>query len=101
MIEEVVWAEARGESTEGKRAVAHVVLNRVRDPRFPNTVEGVITQRSQFVRSRGSGALWEACIAVARNPGPDPTNGALYFANYRAWPRKRFHGQIGNHYFYS
>ena len=33
---------------EGKIAVGNVVLNRVNDPRFPNTVYGVVFQRNQF-----------------------------------------------------
>jgi N-acetylmuramoyl-L-alanine amidase len=44
----VVHAEARGESFEGKVAVAHVILNRVEDNQFPNTVYEVIRQPGQF-----------------------------------------------------
>ena len=33
-----VYFEARGEPDDGKRAVAHVVMNRVSDRRFPDTV---------------------------------------------------------------
>ncbi|MEH7331868.1 cell wall hydrolase [Neobacillus drentensis] len=40
----LVEAEAKGESYEGKLAVATVVLNRVDSPQFPNTVTGVIKQ---------------------------------------------------------
>lgn len=38
----LVEAEAKGESYEGKVAVATVVLNRVESPEFPNTVTEVI-----------------------------------------------------------
>jgi hypothetical protein len=34
--------EAGNESTEGQQAVAEVILNRVRDPRFPKSVCGVV-----------------------------------------------------------
>lgn len=44
----IVWCEARGESYEGQLAVATVVMNRVESPRFPNTIEGVISQSGQF-----------------------------------------------------
>jgi len=43
-----LWREARGESFEGKAAVADVILNRVADPRWPDSTVGVITQRWQF-----------------------------------------------------
>jgi hypothetical protein len=41
-----VYYEARSESEEGQRAVAQVVLNRVRHPVFPNSVCGVVYQGS-------------------------------------------------------
>ena len=40
-----VYYEAGSESLEGKRAVAQVVLNRVRDPNYPKSVCGVGFQR--------------------------------------------------------
>jgi len=40
----LVNAEAKGESFEGKVAVATVVLNRMDSPDFPDTVTGVINQ---------------------------------------------------------
>lgn len=39
-----IYHEARGESREGKIAVAHVTMNRVNSKRFPNTVCGVVHQ---------------------------------------------------------
>lgn len=44
----IIWCEARGESYEGQVAVGTVVMNRVESPRFPNTIEGVISQNGQF-----------------------------------------------------
>ena len=40
----LVEAEAKGESYEGKVAVATVVLNRVESPEFPDTVTNVINE---------------------------------------------------------
>ena len=40
--------EACGQPYEGKLAVANVVLNRVRSSNYPNSISGVIYQRSQF-----------------------------------------------------
>jgi hypothetical protein len=42
-----VYYEARSQSVDGQRAVAQVVLNRVRDRAFPNTVCGVVYQGAQ------------------------------------------------------
>lgn len=48
LIALVTMAEAEGEPELGKRLVIDVILNRVDDPRFPNTVKGVIYQKNQF-----------------------------------------------------
>ena len=45
-----IYHEARGESEKGQIAVAHLVLNRIDDPRFPNTVCDVVHE------DRGPGA---------------------------------------------
>ncbi len=42
-----IYYEAGAESTEGQRAVAQVVLNRMRHPAFPNSVCGVVFQGSE------------------------------------------------------
>lgn len=42
----IVEAEAGGESLEGKKLVANVILNRVAHEKFPNTVEAVVFERS-------------------------------------------------------
>lgn len=100
-IAEAIYAEARGESLEGQRAVAHVILNRMKDSRWPSTAKAVVRQPRQFVTRRGSGSTWEHCLRVASNPGDDLTEGALFFATYNAWPNKRKHGRIGGHLFFS
>ncbi len=45
-LTEAVYYEARSESEDGQRAVAQVVLNRVRHPSYPNSVCGVVYQGS-------------------------------------------------------
>jgi spore germination cell wall hydrolase CwlJ-like protein len=44
-----VYYEAGGESVRGQKAVAQVVLNRVRHPAFPSTICGVVYQGSELV----------------------------------------------------
>lgn len=51
-LAEAIHQEARGETTKGKLAVAQVVLNRVKDLRFPKTICGVVFQPGQFSWTR-------------------------------------------------
>lgn len=48
-LTQAIYYEAASEPADGQRAVAQVVLNRVRHPAFPNTVCGVVYQGSQRV----------------------------------------------------
>lgn len=48
LLYRVVYAEAGVEPYEGQVAVAQVILNRVKDERFPNTITGVVYQKHQF-----------------------------------------------------
>lgn len=86
MLASLVTAEAKGESYTGKVAVAAVVLNRMGDEQFPNSLTGVIYQAGQFSPvtngSINQGADSESYRAVqAALSGDDPTNGAIYFYN--------------------
>lgn len=47
-LAKIAMAEAEGEDTEGKALVILVVLNRVWSDEFPDTIEGVITEDTQF-----------------------------------------------------
>jgi N-acetylmuramoyl-L-alanine amidase len=55
--------EAGCQSYMGKFAVAQVIMERVADPRWPNTIEGVILQKKQFSCWNGKSKLeiWAAC----------------------------------------
>ena len=55
-IEKIVWAEARGESLEGRDAVRGVILNRLASDRFPDTVEEVLNS-SEFEPIETYGSL--------------------------------------------
>jgi spore germination cell wall hydrolase CwlJ-like protein len=48
MLANLIYCEARGESYDGKLAVASVVVNRILSSKFPNTMAGVIYQKNQF-----------------------------------------------------
>lgn len=63
MIATLVMAEAGNQDLTGKRLVVDVVLNRVDDPRFPNTIEGVIYEEGQF-EPMTNGAFEEAMWTI-------------------------------------
>lgn len=94
-----VWFEARGSSVDDQLAVAHVVLNRVADARYPDDVCEVVWQPKQFSwthdglsdRVRFDNAIdrriWKELVqlAMAAISGrlDDPTGGAThYHADY-------------------
>lgn len=86
LLARCIHGEARGEPYVGKVAVASVILNRVRDPQFPNTVAGVIYQPLAFTAvADGQINLTpnKDAINAARDAlnGWDPTYGALYYWN--------------------
>ena len=80
--------EARGEPYEGQVAVGAVILNRVKDPKFPNTIAGVIYQSGAFTAVADGqinvpieeGATVVKAARDALN-GWDPTDGAIYYFN--------------------
>ena len=89
VLERIVEAEAGGEDADGKLLVANVVLNRVRDDAFPDTITEVVFQRTGGVTqfSPVANGRYEAVTiseeskeAVERALlGEDISDGALYF----------------------
>ena len=61
-----IYYEARSESEAGQRAVAQVVLNRVRHPAFPSSVCGVVYQGAQ--RRTGCQFSFTCDGSMARRP---------------------------------
>lgn len=47
-LAEGIYFEARGESVKGQAAVAQVILNRVRNPYYPNSICGVVYQNEDL-----------------------------------------------------
>ncbi len=89
ILERIVEAEATGEDLKGKLVVANVILNRVNNKIFPNSIEGVVFQKGQFSPIR-DGRYYSVKItdttkeAVSRAlDGEDNSQGALYFAARR------------------
>jgi hypothetical protein len=121
-LAQAVYYEARSESEEGQRAVAQVVLNRVRHPAWPNSVCGVVYQGpmragggcqftftcdgSLAIRPNGGGWANAQRIAIealgGRTYAPVGTS-TFYHTNYvfPAWaPRLVKTTVIGAHIFY-
>jgi spore germination cell wall hydrolase CwlJ-like protein len=116
-----IYYEAANEPTDGQRAVAQVVLNRVRHPHYPNTVCGVVFQGHQrttgcqfsftcdgSLRRTPIASLWERTRKVAEEALAGYVHRAVgwathYHANYvfPYWaPSLAKVGQIGAHIFY-
>ncbi len=116
-----VYYEAAWETLDGQRAVAQVVLNRMRHPAYPKTVCGVVFQGSQ----RRTGCQFSFTCDGSMNRPPNPAawsrsrqvamaaldgyvmkkvgNATHYHANYVApyWsPSLLKVGTIGAHIFY-
>ena len=86
LLARTIYAEGRGEPYTGQVAIGAVVLNRVRDNAFPNTISGVIYQKHAFTAvSDGQINLTpnDTAMKAARDAinGWDPTGGALYYYN--------------------
>lgn len=86
LLARTIYAEGRGEPYTGQVAIGAVVLNRVRDKAFPNTISGVVYQKHAFTAvSDGQINLTpnETAMKAARDAinGWDPTGGALYYYN--------------------
>lgn len=90
ILQRIVEAEATGEDIKGKILVANVIMNRVNDDEFPDSVKGVVFQQNgstyQFSPIK-DGRYWSVDVskdtktAVKRvMQGEDYSQGALYFS---------------------
>lgn len=109
LLTRVIYGEARGEDFEGQVAVGAVVLNRLKDPRFPKSMRAIVYQSGAFtavddrqIHLDPDEQAYKA--AEAALSGVDPTNGAIYYYNPRIatdnWIKTRtVIKRIGNHTF--
>ena len=111
----MAMAEAEGEDTEGKALVILVIYNRTRSGKFPDTVNGVISQRNAFTSySNGryeavkpDADCW-AALDLIQETGWDESQGALYFERTPEDGESTWHSRNlerlfihGNHTFYT
>ncbi|WP_199613843.1 cell wall hydrolase [Paenibacillus alkalitolerans] len=110
LLAKLVQVEAGYESYEGQLAVANVILNRVGDARFPDSIHEVIYSGVQFPPAH-NGLLdkSEPNASVLRATkdamnGKNNVEGAIYFYNPDVtdgafWERLSVVAEIGNHRF--
>ena len=88
LMARAINGEARGEPYEGQVAVGAVILNRVKDSRFPNTIAGVIYQSGAFTAVADGqinqpiaedSTVYKAAKDAMN--GWDPTGGCVYYFN--------------------
>ena len=88
LMARAINGEARGEPYEGQVAVGAVILNRVKDSRFPNTISGVIYQAGAFTAVADGqinapiaedSTVYKAAQDAIN--GWDPTSGCVYYFN--------------------
>ena len=63
----MLWGEARGCALNNQQKAVWCVLNRVDDPRFPGTIQGVLSQPSQFHGYSPDFPVWDELKDVARD----------------------------------
>ena len=119
-LAQAVYGEAGNQSFEGKLAVAHVILNRTKDIKFPDDICAVVRQKSQFnyiskvkyIKESKDGENKQltdsvkASLKVINGDVADPTFGSLYFVNLKIAKATRWlyplrkTTSIGDHSFY-
>ena len=106
LLAALIQCEAVGESYVGQVAVGDVVMNRVADPRFPDSIVEVIYQPRQFSpiktgkveRILANGDINESCLQAAREAyaGASVVDGCVSFRR-----AGRVNGMvIGHHVFF-
>jgi len=117
-LAKAMYWEARGEGEDGMLAVSAVILNRVKDERFPDTVCAVIYEggeappcqfswwcdgKSDYPTDRAQwGEILELSYTYLATRPEDTTEGAVFYhatSIQNPW-RRELTAHIGNHIFY-
>ncbi len=109
-LSHIIHAESGNQPLAGMIAVGNVVLNRVANPAFPDTIYDVVFQRNQFTPVQ-NGSIYltpNAQSIVAAKlclDGANTANNSMYFVNYHysSWATRNrpYVATIGAHAFYS
>lgn len=106
-----IFYEARGEPVAGQRAVFDVIMNRVKSPRWPNTIYEVVYQKDQFSWTKSmptehynNQTFKIIKERVLRWLNTERTTNANHYHSVSVHPTWADHmrrvGKIGNHIFY-
>lgn len=101
LLEQIAYAEAKGEGVRGMVLVMNVVLNRVHADGFGDSVEEVIFADGQFYTAGMTPNVSDECheaMALVLE-GADFSQGALFFNKYDYPPDREALFQYKNHYF--
>ena len=117
-LTQTIYFEAKSEGYNGGAAVGNVIMNRVNSGKFPNTICGVMKQKTgrmcQFsfmcngqINQKVNAAQWlkseKIALDILSGKAPKLSNGALFFHAKYAKLRlasNRYTAKIGQHYFY-
>jgi len=101
LLEQIAYAEAKGEGVRGMVMVMNVVLNRVEAPGFGDTIEEVIFAEGQFYTAGMTPNVSDECHEAMSLvlEGADFSQGALFFNKYGYRNGKEPLFQYLNHYF--
>jgi N-acetylmuramoyl-L-alanine amidase len=113
LMAKVVFAESNLEPYDGKVGVASVILNRLKDSQFPNTIKEVIMQKSAFscvkngdISVSANDTCYRAVLDAIK--GEDPTGKAMFFYNPKVATSKWMFNvkkinikKIGQHVFFN
>lgn len=104
----IVATEAGTEDIEGQILITNVIMNRVANEKFPNSIQEVIESPGQFdpvetgayYCAEASDQIREAVIRALN--GEDISEGALYFqkSESKIWDGHEYLFRHGNHSFY-
>lgn len=89
ILSHIICGEARGYSDELQLAVGSVFLNRVKDPRFPDTFEGVAFQKKQYACTRDGNYYREPTESNIKNAiyllenGPQLPSNVIFQAEFK------------------
>lgn len=109
-----IYFESRGEPVEGQVAVAHVIRNRIEDPRYPDNACDVVKQGYYWkgfpIRHKCQFSFycdglsdnpknlqaWEDALYIAELSGniPDTTGGATHYHSTKVFPHWAYTGEV-------
>lgn len=106
-----IYYESRNQPFKGQLAVAEVTLNRVEDPRWPDSVCAVVKQPYQFSwvgnekgiheKDAWQRAKFVAIVAMAMPKREDITHFHATYVKPSWAKKKKVKAKIGDHIFYS